>query len=435
MDFLLLLAGPVFIAVTFALMVLRVEPFANFFYLCAWYGLIFTFDQLIRRREGRSLIGRCGPGFLLLLFWSAVTWYFFELLNFRLQNWYYVFVVDHQLLRPIGTFFSFATVFPGIFWIDHYLARHGVGQHVRGRPLRFSAAGLRHLQVLGVLFLALPMLFPTYFFPMVWGTLVLLLAPVEYRRGGDGLLRQLEAGNYGPLLRTLLAGLIAGFFWESLNFWARAKWIYTVPFFEEFKLFEMPLAGFLGFPPFAVECAIVYRFLVRHRLAPAFGAYVDQKPETGGLSGKVAVILLAALFVIGTDFYVVGRVTITSVTPEVGRIETLDQHTRDQLKNHDVRHLTSLEGRNAENLWRRIKADLDKQQAADLERLTELYLHQGIGVEYGNMLVKAGIGSLEELGKLSAEEVRERLAEAAPEQKLPPLARIRVWVRRVPKGS
>ena len=435
MNFLLLVAGPVFIAATFALALLRVEPFANFFYLCAWYGLIFTFDQLIRRREGRSLALRCGPGFLLLLFWSAVIWYFFEVLNFRLQNWYYIFVVDHSVIRPLGTLFSFATVLPGIFWIDHYLSCRGVCREVRGLPRRFSPAGLRNLQLVGLLFLVLPMLFPTYFFPLVWGILFLVLAPINYRRGGGGLLRQLEEGNYGPLLRMLLAGLIAGFFWESLNFWARAKWIYTVPFFDRLKLFEMPVAGFLGFPPFAVECAVFYRWLVWNRLSPPFGEYTDQKHSRGGLGGKVALVLLAAAFVVGVDYYIVGKVVITSVTPSVGKIEALDRQTRERLGERGVRYLTDLEGWGSRDVWRDLDATLEPERMVDLRRVSALYLHQGIGVEYGNLLVKAGIDSLEELASLSAEEVRGRLENAAPGARLPTLPQIRVWVRRVAKNG
>ena len=40
-------------------------------------------------------------------------------MNFRLENWYYIFVTDQPLLRLIATFLAFATVFPGIFWIEH----------------------------------------------------------------------------------------------------------------------------------------------------------------------------------------------------------------------------------------------------------------------------------------------------------------------------
>ena len=34
-----------------------------------------------------------------------------------------------------------------------------------------------------------------------------------------------------------------------------------MPWVGEVKLFEMPLLGFLGFPPFAVECYVMAHFL------------------------------------------------------------------------------------------------------------------------------------------------------------------------------
>ena len=427
----LLVLGPAFIGASFILMLWRVEPFATFFYLCAWYGLIFTLDRLIHQREGRSLIGRCGPGFFLLLFWSAVSWLFFELLNLRLQNWHYVFVPAQPALRYSNTFLAFATVLPGILWIEHYLALRNVGAGSRGRSLRLAPAGRRLLQGLGLLCLVLPLLFPSYFFPLVWLALILVLAPVNYNHGGAGLLRQLEDGHYGPFLRLLLAGLIAGLFWEFFNFWARAKWIYTVPFFDEFKLFEMPLAGFLGFPPFAVECAILYRFLVWHHLSPPFGAYSQQKPGPVRPALRRALVLLAALFAVGVHHYM-DQITTSSVTPRLEQIDGLDQHTLSRLKSREIHYLTDLEDWRAGKLWRELERELDPERFAALRRLARLYLHQGIGVDYGNLLSKAGIHSLEELGQLSAEEVRGRLEAADPAARLPSLARIRVWVRRVP---
>lgn len=428
----LLLAGPAFIALSFALMLGRVEPFATFFYQFAWYGLIFTFDQLIRRRQSRSLIATCGlPGFLALLFWSAVAWYFFELVNLRLQNWYYVFVADNKALSFLGTALAFATVFPGIFWIDHYLALRGVAAQRRGKPLHFTAAGLRNLQLAGLACLVLPLIWPAYFFPLVWLALVLITAPINYRRGIDDLLLQLERGEYGPFLRLLLAGLIAGFFWESLNFWARAKWIYTVPFFDQFKLFEMPLAGFLGFPPFAVECAVLYRTLVWRGLAPAFGAYTAQRARPSAPAFKGALLLLAALGC-GLTHYYMDRQTTASVTPRLEAIEGLEPGVRALLETHRVRYLTDLEGWQGEKLWRQLEGELAPQQLAELRRTAGLYLHQGIGAEYGNLLLRAGIHSVEELGQLSAETLLQRLSET-PHQRLPTLAQVRVWVRRAPR--
>ena len=36
------------------------------------------------------------------------------------------------------------------------------------------------------------------------------------------------------------------------------KWIYNVPILPDVKIFEMPILGFGGFPPFAVECFAMY---------------------------------------------------------------------------------------------------------------------------------------------------------------------------------
>jgi hypothetical protein len=428
----LLLAGPAFIALCFALMLGRVEPFATFFYQFAWYGLIFTFDQLIRRRQGRSLIAVCGPaGFAVLLFWSAAAWYFFELVNLRLQNWYYIFVVDGWGLNFLATAVAFATVFPGIFWIDHYLALRGVAAGCRGKPLRFTPAGLRNLQLSGLVCLVLPLVWPAYFFPLVWLALVLFTAPINYRRGIDDLLRQFERGEYGPLLRLLLAGLIAGFFWESLNFWARAKWIYTVPFFDQLKLFEMPLAGFLGFPPFAVECAVLYRALVWRGLAPAFGAYAVPESRPFDPAQRGALFALAAVFCVATHYYM-DRQTTTSVTPRLEAIAGLDPGVRALLETHQVRYLTDLEGWQGKDLWRQLEGELSARQLAELRRVARLYLHQGIGAEYGNLLLRSGIRSVEELGQLPAETVLQRL-DTAPLERRPTLAQVQVWVRRAPR--
>src|SRR2546430_7714759 len=45
---------------------------------------------------------------------------------------------------------------------------------------------------------------------------------------------------YTTLFRSLLSGLICGGLWEAWNVTARTKWIYSVPFFNELKLGEMP---------------------------------------------------------------------------------------------------------------------------------------------------------------------------------------------------
>ena len=48
-----------------------------------------------------------------------------------------------------------------------------------------------------------------------------------------------------------------------------------VPVFPSVRLFEMPLAGYLGFPPFALEIFAMY-----HLVRPLAGSIIE--PGTGG---------------------------------------------------------------------------------------------------------------------------------------------------------
>jgi hypothetical protein len=86
----------------------------------------------------------------------------------------------------------------------------------------------------------------------------LLLDPLNARAGEESILGDLQDGRYGRLINLLAAGLICGVTWELFNFWAGAKWKYTVPILPQLRLFEMPLLGYAGFPAFAVECFAIY---------------------------------------------------------------------------------------------------------------------------------------------------------------------------------
>ena len=57
---------------------------------------------------------------------------------------------------------------------------------------------------------------------------------------------------------------------EFWNYWAGAKWHYTVPIMEHTKIFEMPVPGYFGFPAFALECFTMYVFVraIARRIVP-----------------------------------------------------------------------------------------------------------------------------------------------------------------------
>jgi len=98
---------------------------------------------------------------------------------------------------------------------------------------------------------------------LVWLGFVFLLDPLNHRLGAPSLLGDWQRGSHRRLFSLLCAGFVCGFLWECWNYWAGAKWIYTVPFVGHLKIFEMPLLGFFGFPPFAVECFVITHFVAR----------------------------------------------------------------------------------------------------------------------------------------------------------------------------
>jgi hypothetical protein len=118
--------------------------------------------------------------------------------------------------------------------------------------------------VAGAALLAWPVLRPSpYLAAPVWLGFVFLLDPVNAYLQDESLFADVRARRYDRLINLVSSGFLCGILWEFWNYWARAKWHYTVPIMENLKIFEMPLPGYLGFPAFALECFTMYVFL-RH---------------------------------------------------------------------------------------------------------------------------------------------------------------------------
>jgi hypothetical protein len=102
---------------------------------------------------------------------------------------------------------------------------------------------------------------PQIFFPFVWISIYFIIEPVNYRLGFKTLLHHTEKGNWRPVWNLWIGVLICGFFWEMWNYYSWPKWIYNLPYLNEPKLFEMPLAGYLGYLPFSLELYALYNLL------------------------------------------------------------------------------------------------------------------------------------------------------------------------------
>ncbi|MEE8349877.1 MAG: hypothetical protein V3R94_09920 [Acidobacteriota bacterium] len=238
-----------------------VEPISTYFFVFAWWTYIVFLSGINHLRGKNSLLLDHPREFLWVFLFSTPVWLFFEIYNFRLNNWEYVGVPIETLLRWPGYLISFGTVLPGLFETETFLKNLGIAREVRGRPIQVTRRLVNRLTLAGLLMMLMPLWLPSFFFPLIWLGGIFLLDPVLYRQDqqNTSLLGQAQQGNYALTVRLLLAGVVCGGLWEFWNFWASAKWIYTLPYLEFLKVFEMPVLGFLGFPPFGLECYLCYR--------------------------------------------------------------------------------------------------------------------------------------------------------------------------------
>ena len=245
-------------------MLARVDPFYHWHTPIAWTGYILFVDAVVWKRRGASWLRDSPAELLFVACVSVPLWVVFEMYNkYSIHNWYYVGLPDVLLLRYFGYVWSFATIFPAIFetadLVSSLRDRRAPADRVQF-PIaeRLSAAAWLAV-ALGAVMLAVPVfVHSSYLAAPVWLGFILLLDPLNARAGTESILGDRRRHRTARLVNLLTAGLICGFVWEFWNYWGGTKWIYNVPILPDIKIFEMPILGFGGFPPFAVECFAMY---------------------------------------------------------------------------------------------------------------------------------------------------------------------------------
>jgi hypothetical protein len=76
----------------------------------------------------------------------------------------------------------------------------------------------------------------------------------------------------------MAATLLTGFFWEMWNYYSLPKWYYTIPYVGFWKVFEMPILGYGGYPFFGIVI-LSYTFLVFSFFGRKNLAVVLSRPE------------------------------------------------------------------------------------------------------------------------------------------------------------
>ena len=248
------------------LMFRRVEPVATYFTPIAWTAYLLVADAALFALTGRSPMRDAPRQFARLALLSIPLWLIFEAYNLRLNNWEYVGLPRNPAARWLGYGWSFATIFPALLLTAEVVAALGWFSRM-GRPWRISRATENLVMALGAAFLIAPVALPqrigAHLFGLVWVGFALLLDPLLKRKGAASLLGEMARGDYTRIASLLVSGWTCGWLWEFWNCWAVAKWHYIFPMFEQWKIFEMPVPGYLGFPAFAVESYVMYVLAAR----------------------------------------------------------------------------------------------------------------------------------------------------------------------------
>jgi hypothetical protein len=228
-----------------------------------WLGYCLFLSGLTQLRTGSSLLRRNPRAYAGLFLVSIPVWWLFEGLNVFTGNWVYL---GREAFGPVSyTFFSslsFSTVIPAVFSTTEFLGTFRYSLRIRrfrGFPCSRRTLWLFHAG--GWLMLVLVIALPGIFFPFLWLCLFFILDPLNGLRGKSSLLVALGGGETRGLVLLGLGALVCGFFWELWNIYAYPKWIYDIPYLEFWHLFEMPLAGYGGYIPFAWELYAVHHFL------------------------------------------------------------------------------------------------------------------------------------------------------------------------------
>ena len=240
-----------------------------------WLGYCLTVDALVFMRKGHSMLTRNSGAYVKLFLVSAPVWWLFELLNWRTQNWFYD---GREYFTGLQYFvlasLSFSTVMPAVFGTAELVSTFDWLKRIRRGPrLAPTQATLVGFFVAGWLMLLLLLLWPLYFFPFLWLSLYFILGPVNVWLKHRSLTEYTAEGDWRPVLALGLGCLICSFFWEMWNFYSYPKWIYQIPFVDFLHIFEMPLLGYGGYLPFALELFALYHLvmgLLKYREAQNF---------------------------------------------------------------------------------------------------------------------------------------------------------------------
>ena len=254
-----LFAGLSIFVISVILLAFRIPFMKTWFYCFAWWSFILVMDSLNFRRRKASPLSESARTFLFSAFISVFVWLVFELFNLRLKNWQYHDLPPAAAERWLGYFVAFASVIPALREISYFfeglLRKKGPALF----RLKVTPFFLKLCVFLGLVFIFLTITWPQLFFPLVWLCFIFLLEPLNHRLKNATFLADQQRKDWARIWSWILAGLAAGFLWELWNFFADSRWEYSLPYLNFWRVFHMPVFGYTGFMPFALEVFAFYQ--------------------------------------------------------------------------------------------------------------------------------------------------------------------------------
>jgi len=251
------------------------HPIAVGFTPLMWTGYIMLLDGWIWQRGGISYFIDQKREWPMLFLISVLLWSMFEVMNFKVKNWHYINIPPLGIQEIMGCW-AYGTIIPALFRTRDIFATFKFFVRSHKMNIRFTPFKLALSFVIGIASIGLPLLmsdkWANLLIPFVWLGFIFLIEPINYLLNIPriSIFRQLEMGNSSFLWQVLAAGLFCGLIWEFLNGEAVKAgglvWIYDVaPFwralFFNWKIGEMPIAGFGGYPPFIWENFVLYELI------------------------------------------------------------------------------------------------------------------------------------------------------------------------------
>lgn len=239
-----------------------------------WLSFIVLLNAFVVVRSGTCPMLERPRRFTSLFLVSAAFWWVFEYFNRFVHNWLYHGVEEWSpAAYALHATLAFSTVLPAVYSMARLLETFpGLqGFLARGPCLpgwmkyKRTACIVLAITATGFFFIGI---LPQIFFPLLWGGPILVWLCLNRLFGHSLNLGGITHGNWRWALNWALAGLLCGFCWECWNLYSLAKWTYQIPWFETMYIFEMPLAGYLGYLPFGLECGLavgaLYKITIRN---------------------------------------------------------------------------------------------------------------------------------------------------------------------------